>query len=98
MSAGEKVLRDGPVLRFTIFRSRATIPTAGRGEVSLEEPRLLKPCSLGDKTMRRGQNRGIDDAPSVGLPTCAIIGSTGLKNPADILASEKEIKMGDSFF
>lgn len=40
------------------------------------------------------RNFGWIGAPSVGLPTCAIMSFTGLKNLADILASNKEIRMG----
>ena len=40
------------------------------------------------------RNFGWIGAPSIGLPTCAIMGFTGLKNLADILVSKKEITMG----
>jgi tripartite-type tricarboxylate transporter receptor subunit TctC len=40
------------------------------------------------------RNFGWIGAPSVGLPTCAIMGFTGLKSLADILALKKEIRMG----
>jgi hypothetical protein len=40
------------------------------------------------------RNFGWIGSPSIGLPTCGIMGFTGLRNLAHILASKKEIKMG----
>jgi tripartite-type tricarboxylate transporter receptor subunit TctC len=40
------------------------------------------------------RNFGWIGSPSIGLPTCGIMGFTGLKSLSDIMASKTEIKMG----
>jgi tripartite-type tricarboxylate transporter receptor subunit TctC len=40
------------------------------------------------------RNFGWIGSPSIGFPTCGIMGFTGLRNLTDIVASKREIKMG----
>lgn len=51
--------------------------------------------ALGDPSVRfNAAKMGWVGAPSVGLPTCAVMGFTGLKTLDDVLNSKKPIKMG----
>ncbi len=51
--------------------------------------------ALGDRSVEfRGDKFGWIGAPVRGLPTCAIMGFTGLKTLKDVLNSKKPIKMG----
>ena len=51
--------------------------------------------ALGDKAVRfKGDRFGWVGAPVKGLPSCAIMGFTGLKTFKDVLESDKPLKMG----
>ncbi len=51
--------------------------------------------ALGDRSVKfKGDKFGWIGAPGRGLPTCAIMGFTGLKTLKDVLNSKKPIKMG----
>jgi len=51
--------------------------------------------ALGDRAIKfKGDKFGWVGAPVRGLPTCAIMGFTGLKTLKDVLNSKKPIKMG----
>ncbi len=51
--------------------------------------------ALGDRAIKfKGDKFGWIGAPGRGLPTCAIMGFTGLKTLKDVLNSKKPIKMG----
>ena len=51
--------------------------------------------ALGDRSIKfKGDKFGWIGAPVRGLPTCAIMGFTGLKTLKDVLISKKPIKMG----
>jgi len=51
--------------------------------------------ALGDRSVKfKGDKFGWIGAPVRGLPTCAIMGFTGLKTLKDVLNSKKPIKMG----
>ena len=53
--------------------------------------------ALGDRAARFDASKfGWIGTPSVGLPSCAIMGFTGLKTLDDILASKRSIKMGST--
>jgi len=54
--------------------------------------------ALGDRATKfKGDKFGWIGAPVRGLPTCAIMGFTGLKTLKDVLNSKKPIKMGGTF-
>jgi tripartite-type tricarboxylate transporter receptor subunit TctC len=51
--------------------------------------------ALGDRGVRlNAKEFGWIGAPSVGLPTCAVMGFTGLKTLDDVIATKKQLKMG----
>ncbi len=51
--------------------------------------------ALGDRSVKfKGDKFGWIGAPSKGLPTCAIMGFTGLRTLKDVLNSKKPLKMG----
>jgi len=51
--------------------------------------------ALGDKAVRLdGRKLGWIGAPTKGTPSCSIMAHTGLKSLKDVLAADKEIKMG----
>jgi len=51
--------------------------------------------ALGDRAIKfKGDKFGWIGAPGRGLPTCAVMGFTGLKTLKDVLNSKKPIKMG----
>jgi tripartite-type tricarboxylate transporter receptor subunit TctC len=53
--------------------------------------------ALGDRSVKfRSDKFGWIGAPSKGLPTCTIMGFTGLKTLKDVLNSKKPLKMGSS--
>ena len=53
--------------------------------------------ALGDRTVKlKGEKIGWIGAPVRGLPSCAIMGYTGLKTLKDILNSKKPLKMGST--
>ncbi|HKY07970.1 MAG TPA: tripartite tricarboxylate transporter substrate-binding protein [Candidatus Binatia bacterium] len=53
--------------------------------------------ALGDKAMRFDARKfGWIGAPTVGTPHCSIMAHTGLKTYKDVLASNREIKMGST--
>jgi tripartite-type tricarboxylate transporter receptor subunit TctC len=53
--------------------------------------------ALGDKAMRfYGRKFGWIGAPTKGTPSCSIMAHTGLKSIKDILAADRELKMGST--
>ena len=53
--------------------------------------------ALGDKAVRfDGRKFGWVGAPTKGTPSCSIMGHTGLKSLKDILAANRELKMGST--
>lgn len=51
--------------------------------------------ALGDKAVRfDGRRLGWVGAPTLGTPFCSIMGHTGLKTWKDVLAADRELKMG----
>jgi tripartite-type tricarboxylate transporter receptor subunit TctC len=53
--------------------------------------------ALGDKAIRfDGRKFGWVGAPTKGTPSCSIMAHTGLKSMKDILAADREIKMGST--
>jgi tripartite-type tricarboxylate transporter receptor subunit TctC len=53
--------------------------------------------ALGDKAMRFDARKfGWIGAPTVGTPHCSIMAHTGLKSLKDVLATDREIKMGST--
>jgi len=56
---------------------------------------LILRQALGDSSVKFDANRfGWIGAPGRGLPTCAVMGFTGLKTLKDVLNSKKPVKMG----
>jgi tripartite-type tricarboxylate transporter receptor subunit TctC len=53
--------------------------------------------ALGDRAVRFDSKKfGWIGTPSVGLPSCAVMGFTGLKSLDDIIASKRALKMGST--
>lgn len=51
--------------------------------------------ALGDRSVRFDARKlGWIGTPSVGLPSCAVMGFTGLKRLEDVINSKKPLKMG----
>ena len=59
---------------------------------------LVLSQALGDRAVKfKADQFGWIGAPSKGLPTCAVLGFTGLKTLQDVLDSKKPIQMGGTF-